>query len=42
MSTFEHWYYNTSHKDELDVIFTGWFCWMCDDAADLINAIEGV
>lgn len=42
MSTFEHWYYSANHKDELDVIFTGWFCWMCDDAVDLINAIEGV
>lgn len=33
MSTFEQWYYTAQHKDELDLIYTGWFVWICDEVA---------
>lgn len=37
MSTFEHWYYTTHYKDELDLIYTGWFVWVCDEVAKEIQ-----
>lgn len=38
--TVDRWYFGCFYDDEFNLIMTGWFLWLSDDAAFMIGALR--